>query len=103
MGFGPCEVVNTVGSVEGDEFGESGSGGGDVEDVDAAITEDSEVLGGGNGETGLVEGREFDGVAVKWGFEDGHLWCCYLPVELTELSVLKFHLVLLMCIVLLSV
>lgn len=51
--------------------------------MDAAITQDSEVLGGGNGETGLVEGREFNGVAVKRGFEDGHRCWCYSPEELT--------------------
>lgn len=40
--------------------------------MEAAVAEDSKVLGSGDGETVLVEGAEFDGVAVEMGFEDRH-------------------------------
>lgn len=70
VGLGPGDVVDAVGGVEGGNFGD-GSGG-EVEDVEAAVAEDAEVLGGGDGEAVLVEGAEFDGVAVEGGFEDGH-------------------------------
>lgn len=40
--------------------------------METAVAEDSEVLGSGDGETVLVEGAEFDGVAVERGFEDRH-------------------------------
>jgi len=40
--------------------------------VEAAVSEDTEVLGGGDGEAVLVEGAELDGVAVEGGFENRH-------------------------------
>lgn len=74
MGFGPGDIVDSVGGVEGDELGDgSGARGrGEVDDVEAAVAEDAEVLGGGDGEAGLVEGAELDGVAVERGFEYWH-------------------------------
>lgn len=73
MGFGPAEVVDAVGGVEGGELGDGG-GGGEVEDVDAAVSEDAEVLGGGDGELGFEEGGEFHGVAIEGGLEYWHFW-----------------------------
>ncbi|KAM3748351.1 hypothetical protein ACB098_05G102300 [Castanea mollissima] len=76
VGLGPGDVVDAVGGVEGGELYERGGRSGrEVEDVDAAVAEDAEVLGGGYGEAGLVEWAEFYGVSVEWGFEDGH-GCC---------------------------
>ena len=75
VGFGPSDIVYAVGGVVGGELGDGCGGaasGREVEDVEAAIAEDAEVLGGGYGETVLVERTEFDGVAVEWGFEEGH-------------------------------
>lgn len=72
VGLGPGDVVDPVGGVEGGDFGDGSGGGGEVEDVEAAVAEDAEVLGGGDGEAVLVEGAEFDGVAVEGGFEEGH-------------------------------
>lgn len=69
--FGPRDVVDSVGSVEGDVLG-NGTGGIEIEDVKATIAEDSEILGGGDGDAGLVEGAELDGVAIEGGFKDGH-------------------------------
>lgn len=40
--------------------------------METAVAEDAEVLGGADGETMLVKWTEFNGVAVKWGFEDRH-------------------------------
>ena len=71
MGLGPGNIVDAVGGVEGGEFGD-GSSGREVEDVEAAVAKDAEVLGGGNGETVLVEWAEFYCVAVEWGLEDWH-------------------------------
>ena len=59
VGFGPGDVVDRVGGVEGDGLGDAGRSGGELEDVDLAVSEDSEVLSGGDGEAGLVEGAEF--------------------------------------------
>ena len=42
------------------------------EDVDTAITKDSEVLSGGDCDAGFVERAELDGVTVEWGFENRH-------------------------------
>lgn len=72
--FRPGEVVDAVGGVVGDELGDRGEGGvrGEVEDVEAAVAEDAEVLGGGDGEAVLVERAEVDGVTVEGGFENGH-------------------------------
>lgn len=72
MRFRPSDVVNAVGSVERGELRE-GLRGVEVEDVETAVTEDSEVLGGADGETVLEKWTEFDGVAVKWGFENRHV------------------------------
>ncbi|CAI0476090.1 unnamed protein product [Linum tenue] len=73
VGFGPGEIVDAVGRVEGDDLGEgSGRGWGKGEDVDASVADDTEVLGGGDGEAILVEGAEFDGVAVERRFGDVH-------------------------------
>lgn len=69
--LGPGDIVDTVGSVEGGEFGDR-SGGGEFEDMETAVAEDPKVLGGGDGETGLVEGAELHGIAIEWGFEDWH-------------------------------
>lgn len=71
--FGPRNIVDTVSGVESDVLG-NGTGGIEIEDVKAAIAEDSEILGGGDGDAGLVEGAEFDGVAIEGGFKDGHDW-----------------------------
>lgn len=38
----------------------------------ATISEDAEVLGGGDGDAVLVEGTELDGVTVERSFEKGH-------------------------------
>lgn len=85
MGFGPGEVVDAVGGVEEGELGDGGGGWGwgEVEDVEAAIAEDAEVLGGGYGQAVFVKGAEFNGVAVEWGFEHRHCdgvdcWRCGL-------------------------
>lgn len=77
MGFGPGDIVDSVGGVEGDELGDGcgARGRGEVDDVEAAVAEDAEVLRGGDGEAGLVEGAELDGVAVERGFE---YWHCNL-------------------------
>lgn len=79
MGLGPCDVVYAVGGVVGDELGDwlVGCGGaqrgrGEVDNVEAAVAEDAEVLGGGDGEPRLVEGAELDGVAVERGFKYWH-------------------------------
>lgn len=69
--FGPGDVVDSVGGVEGEVLG-NWAGGVEIENVQAAIAEDSEILGGGDGEAGLVEGAELDGVAIEGGFKDGH-------------------------------
>lgn len=76
MRFGPGDVVNTVGSVEGDEFRESGSARREVEYVETAVSEDAEVLGSGDGEARLVEGREFDRVAIERRFKNRHGGVC---------------------------
>lgn len=49
-----------------------GTGGIEIEDVEATIAEDSEILGGGDGDAGFVEGAELDGVAIEGGLKDGH-------------------------------
>ncbi|PON87316.1 hypothetical protein TorRG33x02_169520, partial [Trema orientale] len=81
VGLGPGDIVHAVGGVVRGELGDGCWGGarrgGEFEDVEAAVADDAEVLGGGDGEAVLVEGAELDGVAVEWGFEDGHrvvLW-----------------------------
>lgn len=78
VGLGPGHVVDAVSGVEGGDLGDGGGGRGgggreEVNDVEAAVSEDAEVLGGGDGEAGLVVGAEFHGVAVERGFEDWHL------------------------------
>lgn len=40
--------------------------------MEAAVAEDTKVLGGGDGEAVLVEGAELDGVAIEGGFENRH-------------------------------
>lgn len=72
MRFRPSYVVNAVGSVERGEL-RDGLRGVEVQDVETAVAEDAEVLGGGDGETVLEKWTEFDGVAVKWGFEHRHV------------------------------
>lgn len=72
MRFRPSDVVNAVGSVERGEL-RDGLRGVEVEDVETAVAEDAEVLGGGDGETVLEKWTEFDGVAVKRGFEYRHV------------------------------
>lgn len=69
--FGPRDVVDSVGGVEGDVFG-YGTGGIEIEDVEATIAEDSEILGGSDGDAGFVEGAELDGVAIEGSLKDGH-------------------------------
>lgn len=69
--FRPSYVVNAVRSVERSELGD-GLGGVEVKDVDTAVSEDAEVLGGADGQTVLVKWTEFHGVAVKWGFKYRH-------------------------------
>ena len=70
VGLGPGDVVDAIGGVEGgDLYERGGRSGREVEDVEAAVAKDAEVLGGGYGEyplngvlkTGMV-------VAVEdWG------------------------------------
>lgn len=77
VGLGPAAVVDAVGGVEGGELrdggGTRGGGGGEeVEDVEAAIAEDAEVLGGGDEKAALVEGAESDGVAAEGRLEQRH-------------------------------
>lgn len=71
MGLGPGAVIDAVGGVEGGKGGDA-AGGGEFEDVEAAVAEDAEVLGGGDEEAGLVEGGEFHGVAVERSLEPRH-------------------------------
>jgi len=56
--------------------------------VKTAISEDSKVLGSGDGETRFVKRAELDGVAVEWGFEDWHWWWygdfCYFWPKVEE-------------------
>jgi len=40
--------------------------------VEAAVSKDTEVLGGCDGKTVLVEGAKLDGVAIEGGFENRH-------------------------------
>lgn len=80
MRFRPGDVVNAVGGVKRGELGD-GLGGVEVEDVETAVAEDAEVLGSAHGETVLVKWTEFDGVAVKWGFEYRH---DYFPAKFFE-------------------
>lgn len=71
--LGPGAVVDAVGGVEDAELGDGGLGGrGELEDVEAAVAEYAEVLGGGDGESVLVEGAELYGVAIEGGFEERH-------------------------------
>lgn len=70
MGLRPAQIVDAVGSVERGAFRDGGT---ELEDVDAAVAEDAEVLGGGDGELVLVERAEFDGVAVERGLKDRHV------------------------------
>ncbi|KAL2511647.1 Tonoplast dicarboxylate transporter [Abeliophyllum distichum] len=48
-------------------------GGVQLEDVEAAVSEYAEVLGGRDSQLGLVEWAEFDGVAIERGFEYWHV------------------------------
>lgn len=97
MGFGPGDVVDSVGGVEEGEFSDGGGRwrGGEVEDVETAIAEDAEVLGGGNRQAVFVEGAKFDGVAVERGFEHRHGvdtgvdWMLYVANWLYHLSPYK--------------
>lgn len=70
VGLGPGGVVDGVGCVEGDGVGEEV--GLEFEDVEAAVAEDSEVLGGSGEEAVLVERGELHGVAVEGSAEDWH-------------------------------
>ena len=73
VGLGEGEVVDAVGGVVGGELGEGlGRVGGEGEDVEAAVAEDAEVLGGGDGDAVLVEGAELHRVTVEWGLENRH-------------------------------
>ena len=79
MGLRPCDVVYAVGGVVGDELGDwlagyagAQRGGREVDDVEAAVAEDAEVLRGGDREPGLVEGAELNGVTVERSFEHWH-------------------------------
>ena len=73
VGFGPGHVVDAVGGVVGDQLRDGeGRLRGEVEDVEAAVAQDAEVLGGGHGQAVLVEGAELYGVAVERGFENRH-------------------------------
>lgn len=87
VGFRPGEVVDAVSGVVSDELGD-GDGGvrGEVEDVETAVAEDSEVLGGGDGEAILVEWAELDGVTVERGFENGH---CLIQLDCGLLQFLQ--------------
>lgn len=40
--------------------------------METAVSEDAEVLGGGDSKLGFVKWAEFHGVAVKWDLEDWH-------------------------------
>ncbi|KAK3431196.1 hypothetical protein EUGRSUZ_E02750 [Eucalyptus grandis] len=61
--FRPGDVVDAVGGVEGGDLGDGGARGGrQGEDVEAAVAEDAEVLGGRRREAVLVEGAELDGI-----------------------------------------
>lgn len=89
MGFRPGKVVDAISSIEGDEFGAWGGGSRrQGENVKTAISEDSKVLGSGDGETRFVKRAELDGVAVEWGFEDWHWWWygdfCYFWPKVEE-------------------
>lgn len=68
--FGPSDVVDSVGGVVCDDFGdwESGVRG----EFETTVTEDAEVLGGGNGYGVFVEWAELDGVTVERGFQNQH-------------------------------
>lgn len=68
--FRPAEVVDAVGRVEG---GALCDGGTELEDVDAAVAEYAEILGGGDCELVLVERAEFDGVAVERRLKHWHV------------------------------
>lgn len=69
----PGAVVDAVGRVEEAELGDGGLGGGrELEDVEAAVAEDAEVLGGGDGEPVLIKRAEFYRIAIKGGFEERH-------------------------------
>ena len=58
--------------------------------MNAAISEDAEVLSGGDSDAILIEGTELNGVTVEWGFEDGHDGFCAAPKMEYELSVCHF-------------
>lgn len=73
MGLRPGYVVDAVGGVVGGELRDwEGWVWGELEDVDAAVAQDAEVLGGGDGHAVLIEGAELHGVSVEWGFENRH-------------------------------
>lgn len=68
--FRPAEVVDAVGRVEGGAFCD---GGAELEDVDAAVPEYAEILGGGDCELVLVERAELDRVAVERRLKHWHV------------------------------
>lgn len=49
--------------------------------MNATISEDAEVLGGGDGDAVLVERTELDGVTVERSFEQGHGCAVVLPPQ----------------------
>lgn len=57
MGFRPAAIVDAVGGVEGGEFSDRRRG--ELEDVETAVSEDSEVLGGANCYLRFVKRAEF--------------------------------------------
>lgn len=72
MGLRPGTVVDAIGGFKGSELGDDAGGRGEVEDVEAAIADEAEVLGGGDEDAGLVEGAELHGVTIELGSERWH-------------------------------